>query len=151
MNFKTWKEQKKVKNQDLIFTHSLKENLHQELFTKISEQMASLKPSFTEGLAFLETATELILMGHGELLFESSHDFSKWSESLKKLRYPQTSLRDESLKQKFESLPWPAGSKVKFERRGDKSGVELKIFISGQADVTKAVAALERVGQELKA
>jgi hypothetical protein len=90
-------------------------------------------------------------MGHGELLFESSHDFSKWSESLKKLRYPQTSLRDESLKQKFESLPWPAGSKVKFERRGDKSGVELKIFISGQADVTKAVAALERVGQELKA
>jgi hypothetical protein len=150
MNFKTWKEQKKVKDQDLIFTHSLKENLHLELFTKISEQMASLTPSFTEGLNFLELATELILMGHTESLFESNRDFTAWLENLKKLRFPQTAARDELLKQKFESLPWPAGAKIKFERRGDKAGVELKMFISNPSDVTKIMAALERVGQEFK-
>lgn len=150
MNFKTWKEQKKVKDQDLIFTKSLHENLHQELFLKVSEQMASLTPSFTEGISFLETATDLILMGYNEQLFEKSADFSAWQASLRGLRYPQTSLRDEALKQKFESLPWPAGAKVKFERRGDRSGVEMKVFISGGPDVTKIVAALERVGQELK-
>lgn len=150
MNFKTWKEQKKVKDQDLIFTHLLKEILHQELFSKVSEQMASLKPSFSEGISFLESATELILMGHAEDLFENSHDFAFWQETLKRLRYPQTSLRDDEQKRKFEALPWPAGAKIKFERRGDKSGVEVKVFISGAPDVTRIVAALERVGQELK-
>ncbi len=150
MNFKTWKEQKKVKDQDLIFTGSLKEILHQELFSKISEQMASLKPSFSDGISFLESATDLILMGHTEELFENSTEFSAWQQSLKRLRYPQTALRDEEQKKKFASLPWPAGAKVKFERRGDRSGVELKVFISGAPDVTKIVAALERVEQELK-
>ena len=57
MDFKTWKEQKKVKDQDLIFAQSLKEILHQELFGKVSEQMASLKPSFSEGIAALEMAS----------------------------------------------------------------------------------------------
>ncbi|MCC2677467.1 MAG: hypothetical protein K0R29_43 [Pseudobdellovibrio sp.] len=150
MNFKTWKEQKKVKDQDLVFLNSVKEELHQELFAKVSEQMASLKPSFTEGIAFLEAASELILMGHTEQLFENSTDFPAWQQSLKRLRYPQTTVRDEEQKKKFETLPWPAGSKVKFERRGDKSGVELKVFISGAPDVTKILAALERVQQELK-
>ena len=150
MNFKTWKEQKKVKAQDLIFTQPLKENLHRELFDKVSEQMASLKPSFTEGLAFLETASDLILMGHKESLFEYSGDFQNWASHLQKLRYPQTAQRDDEMKKRFEALPWPAGAKIKFERRGDKSGVELKLFISNAPDVTKIVAALERVQEELK-
>lgn len=150
MNFKTWKEQKKVKSQDLIFTQSLKYNLQQELFLKVSEQMASLTPSFSDGLGFLEVAADLILMGHTEELLENSSEFVAWADRLKKLRYPQTTQRDELLKKKFEALPWPAGSKIKFERRGDKSGIELKVFISNAPDVTKIVAALERVGQELK-
>ena len=149
MDFKTWKEHKKVKDQDLVFAQILKENLHQELFSSVSEQMASLKPSFSEGLSFLETACELILMGHTESLFENSSEFSNWQESLKRLRFPQTTLRDEEQKKKFESLPWPVGAKVKFERRGDRSGVELKVFISNPSDVTKVLAALERVGQEM--
>jgi hypothetical protein len=150
MNFKTWKEQKKVKDQDLIFTGALKENLHLELFIKASEHMAGLQPSFSDGIAFLETATDLILMGHTEDLFENSSSFESWITYVRELRYPQTTSRDQQLKQRFEKLPWPAGSKVKFERRGDKSGVELKLFISNPTDLTKILASLERVQQELK-
>ena len=149
MNFKTWKEQKKVKDSDLMFVSALKGTQQQDLFNKVADEMAVLLPSFTEGLAFLETATDLILMGHLEMLFENNRSFENWNQSLKDLRYPQTKLRDESLKQKFEKLPWPYGSKVKYERRGDKFGAELKLFITNPSDLTKILASLERVKQEL--
>ena len=150
MDFKTWKEQKKVKDQDLIFTRALKSPQHLDLFTKVSEQMAPLTPSFTEGVAFLELATDLILMGHMEALFEKTLTFETWSLNLKKLRVPHTDLRDSDLKEKLEKLPWPQGSKIKFERRGDKSGIELKLFISNPTDLTKILASLERVQLGMK-
>lgn len=150
MNFKTWKEQKKVQERDLIFSHALKETQHQLLFEKIADQMSALNPSFTEGLGFLELAVDLILMGHLEDIFESSSAFSTWLQQLKKLRYPQTFLRDESTQNKLETLPWPSNAKLKFERRGDKFGVEMKVFISNPSDLSKVISALERVQSEMK-
>ncbi len=150
MNFKTWKEQKKVKDHDLLFVSSLKSQQQIALFNKVADDMAGLTPSFTEGLAFLEMATDLILMGHLETLFENAVNFEIWNLHFKNLRYPQTKIRDEGLKEKFEKLPWPYGSKVKFERRGDKFGAEVKLFISNPSDLTKILASLERVKQELE-
>lgn len=150
MNFKTWKEIKKVKENDLIFVNSLKSQQQLDLFNKLADDMSYLQPSFSEGIGFLEIATDLILMGHLESLFEQKQDFNNWNLHLKNLRYPQTKLRDESLKIKFEQLPWPYGSKVKYERRGDKFGAEIKVFISNPSDISKILAALERVKQELE-
>ena len=150
MNFQTWKEQKKVKDGDLIFTRSLKTEADKDLFLRIADQMAALSPSFREGVAFLETATELILMGYLEQLLENGQDFSSWSRHMKALRYPGTSEREARVQSNLSELPWPAGSKLKFERRGDKFGVEMKVFISNPADVTKIIASLERVKQEMK-
>ena len=150
MNFKTWKELKKVKDHDLIFINSLKSQQQIDLFNHIADEMSLLQPSFSEGLIFLETLTDLILIGHLENLLESKTDFQMWKTHLKNLRYPQTKLRDENLKNKFEHLPWPYGAKMKYERRGDKFGAELKLFISNPADLTKVIASLERVKQELE-
>lgn len=149
MNFKSWQDSKKVKETDLQFTKALSEALHIDIFKQLSEQMALLQPSFSEGLGFLEIATDLILMGHKEDLFIGSLDFKTWSESIKKLRYPQSTLRDNLTQITFEKLPWPQGAKLKYERRGDKFGVELKYFISNQADLLKLITALERVQKEI--
>ena len=149
MNFKTWQEAKKVKEQDLIFTRAVKASIHLELLARVSNKMAQFQPSFSEGLAFLETATDLILMGHLDLHCERATDFASWNVYLRNLRYPQTRQRDDQDKDRFEKLPWPYGSKVKFERRGDKAGVELKLFISTASDLTKILASLERVQQDL--
>lgn len=149
MNFKTWKDSKKVKLTDLVFTHALKDSVQQELLERVGNNMAALQPSFSEGLAFLEMATDLILMGHTESLLQPATDFNSWKTQLFQLRYPQTALRDSESRHMFENLPWPHGAKVKFERRGDKSGVELKLFISNPSDLTKILASLERVQQEM--
>ncbi|MBC7420165.1 MAG: hypothetical protein H7328_05505 [Bdellovibrio sp.] len=160
MDFKTWAVDKKLKDSDLLFKKALKTPSQEDLFLKAADHMATLKPSFTEGLQTLELLTDLILMGHDEALFGGAGVpvtsdnfqpliFESWKESLRRLRYPETSLRDDDLKIKLEKLPWPYGSKVKFERRGDRAGVELKLFVSSSTDLTKILASLERVQEEI--
>lgn len=150
MNFKTWAEQKKIKNRDLVFINSIKSPAQAELFNQISDKMANLNPTFSEGLVFLEQITDLILMDNTKNLLADSEDFKSWSSSVQNLRYPQTKLRDAETKSFFEKLSWPAGAKTNFERRGDRSGVELKLFISSKSDLEKYIAALERVLGEMK-
>ncbi len=151
MSFITWSEAKKLKESDLIFTRALKSSIHLDLFHKLADDLTVLNPSFSEGLQILELLTDLILMGHNEELFLQSSNSESYKSHLKALRYPQTTQRDENLKSKLEALPWPYGSKVKFERRGDRAGIELKLFISSEVDLTKILASLERVKQDLSA
>lgn len=149
MDFTSWATQKKLKDQDLLFKRALTTTLHELLFLKLADHLATLNPTFSDGLQALEMLTDLILMGHKETLFENSADFQTWKQSLRQLRFPETTGRDEILKTKLEKLPWPYGSKIKFERRGDRAGVELKLFVSSATDLTKILASLERVQQEI--
>jgi hypothetical protein len=150
MNFTTWKELKKVQIRDLAFLNLFKTDEERYCFNTLAEKMAALSPSFSDGLSFLETASELILMGHREDLFNNSSLFSEWNRHLRQLRYPATSAREQQSKIKIESMKWPAGAKLKFERRGDRFGVEMKYFISTSADILKLKSALERLYDEMK-
>ena len=144
-----WLEAKKVKGADLVFLSALKTDLQWQLLFKALLQLIEARTSYTDSLKNLELISDLILMGHEETLFEQSHDFAKWSVHLKALRYPTTTLRDDNLKAKLEKLPWPYGSKTKFERRGDRAGIELKMFITSEADLIKAISSLERVKEQI--
>lgn len=146
-----WLEAKKVKANDLAFLSPLKTDLQWQLFFKALLQLIEARTSYTESLRNLELISDLILMGHEETLFEQAHDFVKWSAHLKALRYPATTQRDDQLKEKLEKLPWPYGSKTKFERRGDRAGIELKMFIASEADLIKAISSLERVKEQISA
>lgn len=144
-----WLEAKKVKASDLVFLSPLKSDLQWQLLFKAVGQLIEARTSYTDSLKNLELISDLILMGHEETLFEQSHDFSKWSTHLRALRYPATTKRDDELKERLEKLPWPYGSKTKFERRGDRAGIELKMFITSEADLIKAISSLERVKEQI--
>lgn len=144
-----WLEAKKVKAQDLVFLSPLKSDLQWQLLFKALSQLIEARTSYTDSLKNLELISDLILMGHEETLFEQAHDFSKWSQHLRALRYPATTQRDDELKTRLEKLPWPYGSKTKFERRGDRAGIELKMFITSEADLIKAISSLERVKEQI--
>lgn len=148
MDFNAWTSLKKVKKSDLVFMNTLPEPAL-ELFMAIADKMAGYNPSFTEGLAFLEKAADLIMMGHTQHLWEESGTFLAWEQNLYKLRYPVTSERDTLAKTRLEKLPWPNGAKLKFERRGDRAGVELRLFISTPTDLTKVISSLERVRADM--
>lgn len=144
-----WIEAKKIKSHDLLFLSPLKTDLQWQLLFKAVLLMVEFRTSYSESLKTLETVSDLILMGHTESLFEYSHDLAAWMDHLKKLRYPTTVQRDDQLKTKLEKLPWPAGAKTKFERRGDRAGMELKMFITSEADLIKVISSLERVKEKI--
>lgn len=146
---KPWLESKKIKSEDLIFLSALKTDLQWQLFLKCLILIIELRASYSEALKTLEMTSDLVLMGHQEALFENTQDFTTWSNHLRTLRYPHTTQRDDELKTKLERLPWPYGSKTKFERRGDRAGIELKMFITSQADLIKAISSLERVSKQI--
>ncbi len=143
--FKLWAAEKKVKDSDLVFAKALKTAAQQDLFFQLAGHLASLRPSFSEGLTVLELITELILINPATDLKAHASSLATWTQHLKQLRYPMATILDAATKAKLEALPWPQGSKVKFERRGDRAGVEIKFFVSSSVDITKLQASLERV------
>ena len=149
-SFDSWKLEKKVKESDLLFTRALKSTYQQDLFIKLANDLIDQKPSYSEGLQMLELFTDLILMDYSEALFLNTDNLDTWKSYLRNLRYPMTTHHDDAMKNKFEKLPWPNGVKTKFERRGDHAGIEIKFFVSSQADIIKLIASLERVKAELK-
>lgn len=113
------------------------------------------KTSYSDGIKILELLTEITLIQSTqnqidlESLYQDFHDTSSWLTQLKKKRFPVTSDRDSQLEKKMLGLPWPYGSKLKFERRGDRAGIELKVFITSEADLIKTIAALEQVKSKI--
>jgi hypothetical protein len=144
-----WFNQKGFKDQDLDMRRLLSQDSDRLLWIRGLARCGLLRASFAETLHIMEILTDLIAMGHTEGLFLEDKDLETWRQNLRTLRYPNTQKRDAELRTHLEALPWPHGSKVKFERRGDRSGIELKIFISSPVDITKIMAALERVREEL--
>lgn len=145
----TWLESKKAPETELPFLTLLKSEMQLAVLDKVIEKFESVRPSFSDGVKILELVTENILISADdnglENLFEHSESAEKWLKNLAHLRYPVTAARDSELETKMMALPWPYGAKTKFERRGDRSGVELKLFISSEADLTKVISSLERV------
>lgn len=150
----SWLETKKAPKDDLPFLRLIKTEEHYSILVQALEKFSIAKPSYSEGIKILELITEIIMLNPTQCgiqgLFEGFQSSAGWLKHLTQLRYPTTSQRDRELEKKMLSLPWPYGSKVKFERRGDRAGVELKMFITSEADLIKIVSSLERVKMELQ-
>ena len=139
-----WVLAKKLRSQDLRFLTLLAQTEQREKFCMVTDEFFRSSPTFSEGLQILETVVDLILMKKASEI-PAYTDFQSWRHQLTKLRHPITSAHDDARKSAIEQLKWPHGSKIKIERRGDRHGVELKVFISSPTDLTKMIASLERV------
>ncbi len=152
-SFQNWVQTKKVQPQDLRFLSLLTEPDQLKKFSALTYHFFDSNPSFTDGLQTIETVVDLILLKKDSEVypFENSdpnqkhHHIQKWRQHLAQVRHPITAHNDDVRKGAIEQLKWPSGSKIKVERRGDRHGVELKVFISSATDLTKMIASLERV------
>lgn len=144
VSFLTWAQAKKVQPQDLRFLTLLAQPEQREKFSVVTDEFFKSSPSFSEGLQTLETVVDLILMKKADAI-PTFTDIQNWRQQLIQVRHPVTAANDDVRKAAIENLKWPQGSKIKVERRGDRHGVELKVFISSATDLTKVIATLERV------
>jgi hypothetical protein len=141
-DFLHWCTQKKWGPQDFAPLRSLS-----------SEQIIELHPYFikikdpcskSEGTQIFELLIELFLLNKNiSLLLQL--DINQWPAYLKKERYPATHTQQQKNEDLVQKINWPLHSQAKWIRRGDKSGIELKLFFSHPQELSRSLIKLEQV------
>lgn len=101
----------------------------------------------------LELVVDLLLMGKApmEILpLESSQPGEVWIETLRQLRYPQASQKDDWASQQVDQLPWPGTAQARWTRQGDRAGIELKLFVANPTDLKKYLQSLSVVQEVME-
>lgn len=144
LEFLNYAREKKWGPQDFYILKSFKDlsalNSFWNLFLKVPA-------SKSLGSQIFELALELFLIGHSwEELDPQNKTAEDWLKALHKIRYKQTTLADEE-KSKILTQLAPAQLSSKWIRRGDKAGVEMKLFIHSPLELTKQIMQMQKFEQ----
>lgn len=96
------------------------------------------RDSRNEASQRMELISDLTLMK-----YELTDILTQTLATLKSLRYPITSSRDNSLKAK--ELPWPAKLRAQPKRQGDHSGFDIHFFANSPLELNKLSDQLKKV------
>lgn len=146
-------QEKKLGPQDLAPLRSL-ESL--EPLKAFWIPLKECQASKSELIKILEWIIELHLMGVSEeqILLpregEQKTLASAWQKHLYRLRFPKTESADEGSEKMIKSLSWPLRSEARWSRRGDLSGVELKLFFSHPQELKRSLMKLEQICADLE-
>jgi hypothetical protein len=142
-----WLQLKRLGPQDLAPLRSLEKTDQLEEFWP---HFTRLNLSKTEGAKVLELLVELLLLGTtaAELAPEGTGD--QWCKALIGKRFPLTTNQDKLAETKIRTLAWPLKTEAHWTRRGDRSGVELKMFFSHPQELRRSLDRLEQVCTDLQ-
>ncbi len=146
-DFLAWLHEKCIRAQDLASFVLIKP----EQLEKFLGPFLKLNPSKSDGVQILELLIDLILLEKpDEFIFRSlqQKNASAALVQLKELRYPQTANRDHLQSQ--INLSWPQNVNAKFQRRGDRAGFDLQVFVGNSNELKKTINNLEKVIEEWK-
>lgn len=127
-----------------------KSDLNLESFFKTLSQRNGSK---SLSVQIFELYTDLRLMGQDEenlLLPSKEISVDHWLLALKHLRYPQAYSADQKASEKIHSLGNTHSSIAKWVRQGDKSGIEIRFFVSQPSDLKKYSNNLEQLQIDLE-
>ena len=145
--FYKWVQKKKLTSRDLsILTEIKKESQIKSLLSLIE----LYNPTYSEGLQILEWGGEILLMEKSIKSLASRKKTFELIEDLKKLRHPETSLRDEQKSQTINSLNWPSSFRAQWMRKGDRGGVSIRFEIFSLKDLKQRIQHLESVYKKLE-
>ncbi len=89
------------------------------------------------GSQILELLIECFLLDPNGAKTSAAHNGDEWLSQLKIKRYPQTYKSDLEKQQKMMSLPLPKDFQTRWQRQGDRSGLEVRFFISQEQELKK--------------
>jgi hypothetical protein len=156
VGFQNWCADKKLAPQDLSPLLAAGSRDLKPLFLKI----LALQLSKSLGVQALELGIELLLMGQSfadlqidleeeKASVDTASQAESWLDFLRHKRFPQAFARDNEAQSMMKKLPWPGSSQVRWTRQGDKSGIELKLFVSNPSDLKKYMQSLSQVEKML--
>lgn len=142
-SFRNWSGLRGLSPQELSPLLSLEPSRIAELHL---DEIPKRELSRREGARALELLVELFLMNIPFLAPDLNRD--RWLTSLQKLRYPQTELSDNSAQTWISGQIWPKQSQIRWVRRGDRAGLEVKMLIQRPRDLQKSVERLQQIFDE---
>ncbi len=143
MPFQIWCSKKDIFPKDIEILRSVEISTEQ---TWILNAIASSSASKSTAVQILEFSLELL--GMGTSLTDLQSLFSGSPETclneVKKIRFPMNHKILSENQKKLESLTTINGVEVKWKRKGDQSGLELRIFAENEVSLNKKIKSIEK-------
>lgn len=138
--FQNWTHKKSIHLNELRILNSL-ENPKQIYF--LLEWIGKHDVSHALGLKAMELGIELLLMGCSpdEILSPDIRNTSPESvvQVMEQKRKPLTFSQDQIKKETLRTIPWPAHVTTEWRRKGDKTGLEIKIWCQNQKELKEKI------------
>ncbi|MCC6137357.1 MAG: hypothetical protein IT287_01905 [Bdellovibrionaceae bacterium] len=113
-------------------------------------KIADIHCSRSQGAQILELLTECTLLNIPQQdLLAHSETPQEWLLGLQQLRFPQTQNRDIERQEKLLA-GWPKTFSTRWLRQGDRSGVEVRFFVSSKKELAEKITTLSRVHEGLE-
>ena len=141
--FQNWLTEKKIHLNELrIFNVVDDINSLNFMFKWLHENNVSK----THGLTALELAGELLLMGYKENDILPSHtDSVELSVQYMEQKRKKNTLSKDQDKQKYlQQIAWPSHANGRWLRKGDETGLEIKLWCKNQEDMIKKIEQINK-------
>jgi hypothetical protein len=148
-----WLQTKKLGPQDLAPLRALP-NI--QALGDFWPQIIEFNLSKSETARTIELLVDLLLMdvNINDLLPQTSNEMSNqaqaWINHLHALRFPMATKQSQQAEEKIRQVAWPLKSEARWSRRGDRSGVELKLYFSHPQELKRSLDRLQQVCEDLQ-
>ena len=136
-SFQDWVDKKEIHPTALRVLSSLK-NIKQANF--LFQWITKHNLSQSLGIKVLELGVELLLMDipFNEIL-KSNLSPEDTIQAIEKKRKPLSTTKDEIKKRKLKNILWPSHVTGQWNRKGDKTGIEIKIWSQNQKELEEKI------------
>ena len=141
-SFQKWVTEKKLHLNDLRILNSIP-NIDDLSF--MFQWITEKNVSHLHGIKTLELAGELLLMGFKEIdiLHENLRDNPQaMVQHIERKRKVKALSKDQEQKKKLESTVWPNQVHGQWVRKGDQTGLEIKLWCKNQGELQKKLKTL---------
>ena len=135
--FQKWANNKGLHPSELRILNSL-ESLTQANF--IFHWIAEKNPSHSIGMRILELGVELLLMNiQADEILQSNLSLEEALQAMEQKRKPLSSSHDQIKNKRLKKIIWPTHVNAQWQRKGDKTGLEIKIWCQNQKELEEKI------------
>ena len=141
--FQEWANRKNLHPSELRILNSLNDlNETYSLFQWISEK----NPSHSLGIKILELGVELSLMNiQVDKILKNQSSVEEAIRVMESQRNPLSSSSDQMKNSKLKKMIWPAHVHTQWQRKGDKTGLEVKIWCQNQKELEEKTKRIQQI------
>lgn len=141
--FQKWADQKKIHPSELRILKSLKDI---SSISPLLQWMAEENLSHSVGLSVLEQGVELILMNLSlEKILNLNLSQEDTIKMIEQKRKPLSYSKQQIKKEKLKKILWPSGVNSQWQRKGDKTGLEIKIWCQNQKELEEKLSKVNQL------